>query len=86
MEQNFVRQNGFLKIFTIAVTANFYAQECCAYDRRAVHWTCVISRSLYVCLLIDYLHTQVDWGLPVCRNGLVFCCRDPSLLVLCYYR
>ena len=46
MEQNFVRQNGFLKISSIAVTANFYAQECCAYDRRAV------------CLLIDYLHTH----------------------------
>ena len=38
MEQNFVRQNGFLKISSIAVTANFYAQECCAYDRRAIDY------------------------------------------------
>ena len=40
----------------------FYAQECCAYDRRAVHMTCVISHSLYVCLLIDYLHRVLLQG------------------------
>ena len=80
MGQNFVRQNGFLKISTIAVTANFMR-------RNAARMICaqyigpVSSR--VVCTYVYYrLLTLVDSGLHVCGNRLVCCCRDPSLLLL----